>query len=107
MRSFSSAQKSFQPRVDEVGDAPDPVRVELGALVLLEEVLAVDAIGFGEAQQPALVADQALVDVVELLDQRIDAVLVERQRLHRRDDLVGQLLVAALLARARASRSSA
>ena len=83
------------------------LRVELGALVLLEEVLAGDAVALGEAQQPALVADQALVDVVELLDQRFDAVLVERQRLDRGDDLVLQLLVAALLRRARASCSSA
>src|SRR5581483_1604143 len=81
----------------EVGDAAEPVRVELGPLVFLEEILAADAVGFGKAEQPAFVADQALVDVVELLDQRIDAVLVERQGLHRRDDLLLQLLVAALL----------
>ena len=56
-----------------------------------------DAIALGEAHQPALDADQALVDVVELLDQRIDAVLVERQRLHVADDLFLELLVLALL----------
>jgi hypothetical protein len=38
-----------------------------------------------------------LVDVIELLDQRLDAGVVERQRLHSRDDFVAQLLVAALL----------
>ena len=97
MRVFSSAHEILPAAGREVGDAADPVRVELGALVLLEEVLAGDAVGFGEAEQPALVADQALVDVVELLDQRVDAVLVERQRFDRRDDLVLELLVAALL----------
>jgi hypothetical protein len=35
----------------------------------------------------ALVADEALVEVVKLLDQRVDARLVEPQRLHLADDL--------------------
>src|SRR5262249_21374815 len=39
----------------------------------------------------------AFVDVVELLDQRVDARLIEPQRLHLADDLVPELLVAALL----------
>ena len=64
---------------------------------MLEEVLARDAVALGEPHQAALVADQALVDVVELLDQRIDARLVEPQRLHLGDDLVLELLVVALL----------
>ena len=53
----------------------------------------------GEPHQAALVADEPLVDVVELLDQRIDARLVEPQRLHLGDDVVLELLVAALLRR--------
>ena len=65
----------------------------------MQEVLARDAVAVGEAHQPAFEADQALVDVVELLDQRIDARLVEPQRLHLGDDLVLQLLVFALLRR--------
>src|SRR5690606_1026363 len=72
---------------------------ELGALILLEEGIAADAIGFGKAQETALEADQTLVDVVELLDQGIDTRLVEGQRLHRRDQLFLELLVAALLRR--------
>ena len=44
-------------------------------------------------------ADQPLVDVVELLDQRIDARLIEAQRLHLVDDLFLELLVLALLRR--------
>ena len=103
MRSLSLRDELLPAAAAELGDAAEPVRVELGALVFLQEILALDAVGFGEPQQPALEADQALVDVVELLDQGLDAVLVERQRLDRRDDLVLQLLVAPLLARARAS----
>jgi hypothetical protein len=52
---------------------------------LLQEILALDAIA--SARRSSLrpfEADEALVDVVELLDQRLDAVLVERQRLHGR-----------------------
>src|SRR6266403_2008492 len=55
----------------------EPVRIELGALVVLEEILARDAVALGEPHQAAFVADQALVDVVELLDQRVDARLIE------------------------------
>jgi hypothetical protein len=51
----------------------------------------------GQSHQAALVADEALVDVVELLDQRVDARLIEPQRLHLADDLIFELLVAAFL----------
>jgi hypothetical protein len=36
-------------------------------------------VAFGKPHQAAFVADEALVDVIELLDQRIDARLVEPQ----------------------------
>src|ERR1022692_1086767 len=71
----------------------------LRSLVALEEVLARDPVALGEPHQPALVADQALVDVVELLDQGIDARLVEPQRLYLGDDVFPELLVFALLRR--------
>ncbi len=75
MASLALATKSFQPRAAELRDAQQPFRIEFGILIILEEVLAADAAAFGEAQQLGFEADQALVDVVELLDQRIDAVL--------------------------------
>ena len=53
----------------------------------------------GKPHQAAFVAHQALVDVAELLDQRIDPGLMQPQRLHRGDDLFLQLLVLALLRR--------
>ena len=39
--------------------------------------LNVQRLGLGEPHQVALVADEPLVDVVELLDQRVDARLVQ------------------------------
>jgi hypothetical protein len=62
-------------------------------------------VAFGEPHQAALAADEALVDFVELLDQRVDARLVEAERLHLGDDLVLELLVLALLRGARATGS--
>src|SRR5262249_18222794 len=55
----------------------EPAPIELGALVVLEEILAAAAGALGEPHQAAFVADQTLVDVVELLDQRVDARLIE------------------------------
>src|SRR5262249_54434263 len=55
----------------------EPARIQPAALVVLEETLARDAVALGEPHQAAFVADQALVDVVELLDQRVDARLIE------------------------------
>ena len=101
------AQLLHEPALvmDEIGpaallqaaDAAEPVRVELVALILVEEVVALDAVALGEAEQPAFEAEQALVDVVERLDQALDAVLVERERLDLGDDLVLEHLVALLL----------
>jgi len=69
MRSFSLATRFFQPFAESFGDAVEPARVELAAHILLEEVLADDAVAFGQAHQPAFVRHEALVDVVELLDE--------------------------------------
>src|SRR5260221_5132594 len=77
----------------------EPARIELGALVVLEKILARDPVALGQPHQAALVTDEALVDVVSLLDQRVDGRLIGPQRLHLADDVVLQLLVAALLRR--------
>ncbi len=66
---------------------------------MLEEVLALHAVALRQAHQPALEADEPLVDVVELLDQHLDAVVVQRQRLHLGDHRLLELLVFALLSR--------
>src|SRR5580692_9123478 len=75
--SLSLATRLFQALGRELRHAIEPERVELGAQIVLEEVLAHDAVALGEPHQAALVADQTLVDVVELLDQRVDARLVQ------------------------------
>ena len=58
----------------QLGDAQQPFRIELVALIIAQEILAPDTEALGIAHQPALMREQALVDVVELLDQCIDAV---------------------------------
>ena len=70
------------------------------AVIDFEEMLALDAIAFGEAQQAAFDAHQPLVDVVELFDQALDTAVVERQRLDVGDHLgapAGDLLLLVLV----------
>jgi hypothetical protein len=52
-----------------------------------------------DPHQSALVAHQPPIDVVELLDQRINARLLEAERFHLGDQLFLELLVLALLGR--------
>jgi hypothetical protein len=77
MRSFSTCDELLPAAGGEVRDAVEPARIELRARNILQEILARDAVAFGQPHHPALEADQALVDLVELLDQRIDTRLVE------------------------------
>ena len=53
----------------ELGGAVEPARIELRAEIVLQEIVARDAVAFGKTHQPAFEADEALVDVVKLLDQ--------------------------------------
>ena len=55
--------------------------------MVVEEVLALDAGGLGEPQQLALGGDQAAVERVELIDEMLDAAVVEAHALHRLDHL--------------------
>src|SRR6185437_16268002 len=82
----------------EAADTAGPVGVQLVAEMLLEEFAAIDAMAFGQAQQPPFQPDQALVDAVRLVDKLFDAVVVELERLDQVHGLVAQLLEAALLA---------
>src|SRR5262249_56597965 len=77
-----ASDEAFPALRTQLGHPIEPARIELGALIVLEKILACDAVALGESHQAALVADEALVDVVELLDQRVDARLIEPQRLH-------------------------
>src|SRR5215469_6647095 len=57
----------------EFRHAVEPERIELRAEIVPEKVLARDAMALGEPQQASLVTDEPLVDVIELIDQRLDA----------------------------------
>src|ERR1700683_3210739 len=57
--------------------AAEPERVGVGAQIVPEEVLARDAMTLGEPHHAALVADKTLIDLVELLDQRVDPRLIQ------------------------------
>ena len=67
--SFSFWQKDFQPFDVSRAMRARPVRVELVAAVVREEIGAVDAVALAKPEQLAVVGDEPLVDVVELLDQ--------------------------------------
>src|SRR6516165_7589985 len=57
----------------EFRHAVEPEWIELRTQIVPEKVLARDAMALGEPQQASLVTDEPLVDVMELLDQRLDA----------------------------------
>ncbi len=85
------------PLLAALGNAVEPGLVELVAEVLVDEDLARHAVAVGEAHETALEADEAAVDRVELLDEALDARVVEREALHVGDDLLAQLVVGLLL----------
>src|SRR5215471_3851323 len=57
----------------EFRHAVEPERIELRTQIVPEKVLARDAMALGKPHQASLVTDEPLVDVMELLDQRLDA----------------------------------
>ena len=63
-------------------------RLQLVPVIVLQEVVALDAGVLGQAQQPALLGHEAAVEVVELLDELLDPGVVEAHLLHQLDDLV-------------------
>src|SRR5262249_24010328 len=65
----------------------EPSWIELRALVLAQKALSRDAMEFGEPHQLALVSKELLIDLAEMLDQSIDARLVEPERLHLGEDV--------------------
>ena len=88
---------------DQVGPAAvleprhplDPVVVELVAHIVGKEALARDAGRGGEPEQLALETLQVLVQVEQLLHQRLDPALVQRHLLHQLDHAgAGRLIFA-------------
>src|SRR5690606_22468455 len=96
-RAEFTLDKLLPAALRQLGYHLGPVRVKLGALVGAQEVFTANAVLVSQTQQLAFVLNKALVDVVELLDQRFDTLIVERQRLHGFDQLVLELLGAELL----------
>ena len=76
-RLLGAADEILPAAVAELGDAQQPFRIELRIMVILQKILARDAAFLGVTQELRLESDEPLVDVIELLDQRIDAVLIE------------------------------
>ena len=77
-------------------------RAQLGSSSLpkycLRKSSRVHAMRFGETQQAAFERHETAVDAVHLIDQRLDAVVVELEALDEIHRLVAQLLEAAFLA---------
>src|SRR5436190_15304021 len=73
-----------------------PVARQFVAHVMLHEIGALDAGSLGKPQQPALFGDKPAVQFVELLDEVLDTGVVELDLAEGLDDLVLQLVVAAL-----------
>ena len=67
----------FQPLPGSLRDPLQPVRIELVAAVVLQEVLARHLAALGHAQQLAFQRRQPLVELLELGDQLLDAVVVQ------------------------------
>src|SRR5690606_7975191 len=78
-------------------DAVEPGLVELVAVVFVDEILPGDAVAVGQPHELAFEAHQPLVDGIKLLDEALDAVVVELQALDVRDDLLAQLGIGLLL----------
>src|SRR5262245_61418109 len=97
IRSLSWATKFFQPFSARFETRFEPSWIELRALVLALRALARDTTQLGEPHQLAFVSEESLVDLVEVLDQRIDARLAETERLHLGEDVSLKFLRLALL----------
>src|SRR6185437_2720812 len=91
------ALDELAPLLAVAADAVEPRLIEFVAVVFVDEVLARNAVAVGEAHQTAFEADEALVDRIELFDEALDAVVVERERFDVDDDLVADLFVDLLL----------
>ena len=85
------------PFLVDLGDAVEPVLVELVAHVAFEEGLARDAVALGEAQHLAAERGQAAVVAVELLDQIFDLAAVELDALDLGGEVLAELLILLLV----------
>ncbi len=87
------------PLLVDLGDAVEPVLVELMAHVAFEEGPARHAVALGKAQHLAAERGQAAVVAVELLDQIFDLAAVELDAFDLGGEVLAELLVLLLVGR--------
>ena len=69
----------FPAMLGQPRDAAQPVGIKLFALVFLQEDLARHLVAFSQPQQATFQRDQAAVDIIQLLHQRLDTCRVQGQ----------------------------
>ena len=67
-----------------MADLIEPVRRKLVGAIALEELLALDPAIEGEPQHAAFQADQLAVEIVELIDEFLDAQVMQVHVLQQR-----------------------
>ncbi len=70
-----------------------PVRVQLAALIFVDEFTTVNTGLVGELHHRAVDGHDAAVDAVKLVDQRFNTVAVQVKRVHQTNDFRAQFLV--------------
>ncbi len=83
----SLVRKARPAAVRQCADALKPVRRELVPHIMLKELSPPEADCLGEPQQPALLADESAIELVELLDEVLDARAAEAHPLEQFDAL--------------------
>src|SRR5205823_900774 len=83
----SLVRKARPAAVGQCADALKPVGREFVPHIMLEELSPPEADCLSEPQQPALLADEAAIELVELLDEVLDARAVEAHPLEQFDAL--------------------
>jgi hypothetical protein len=71
-------------------------RIQLAAAPLFQEFLALDLLGLGQAQHLPFQRGLAAVQALELVDQLLDAVVVEMHLLHKPHQFLALLLIGLL-----------
>ena len=77
--------------------AVGPGRVQLAALIFVDEFAPVDPRGIGQLHHARVDRHDLAVDPVKLVDQRFDPVVVQVQFVHQQHDLAAQLLIGGLV----------
>ena len=74
----------------KAANAVDPVGIQFVAVILLQEIGALDLGRHRQTQQSPFKPNQAPVQIIHMTDQIFDPVIVEVDTLHQLDQLVAQ-----------------